>query len=336
MWYDEMCNYKMFFMDRGKMFFLCFFVLILCIFNASFVHAQEEEQQEFASATGLQVSPIRFDWEMGSGEEHVGKINVKNYADKRREVSISVKNFFVTPDSEHVNLFGGEESHPRHMFNVIEWFALPEDFVLEPGEARDVEFRVVVPEGQPTNGYYGTILFQTTNSTDDEEDKKGTELSINYRVGVIMTLAVRGEGEPKIDGVLERFEGAENFYIDSPIKFDAEVANTGNIHYKMSGAIDIMRFGKKFATVEIEPAVMYPDAKRVFEEDAHFGAWDFGIYKAHIALESEHGDVTLTADTENFYVLPRQGLIYIGVGFVIMLIIFILFKYVFRVSLRRD
>jgi hypothetical protein len=288
-----------------------YFFISGVIFCVAFMHVVHAQDTEVVKPRGLQISPIRIDWEMYSGERRVGKFNVKNYASGPRNVTVSVKNFFVSSDSEHVNLFGGEGEHPRHMFNVIDWFSVPNDFVLDAGEAKDIEFAIAVPDGQPTNGYYGTILFQTTNKVDGgDEDLSAAKVGVNYRVGAIVTLAVRGDEEPKISGSLRRFDSVRRWYIDTPVVLKTEMFNDGNMHYKMDGEIVVTRFGKKFTTIKIDPEVMYPDSTRVFTKNVPFDTWDFGIYNAKLIMHSEYDDVVFESEIKNIYVLPRDGLIY--------------------------
>ncbi len=319
--YDERYTkiYKNFMMYKisNYLFLICLILVFYCG-----VYETQAQETEPAKPTGLQVSPIRLDWEMQSGEMRTGKFNIRNYADGPRHVSVSVENFFVSPDSEHVNLFGSDVEHQRHVFNVIDWFSVPDDFVLESGEGRDMEFAVTVPAGQPTNGYYGTILFQTTNKIDGgEKDVSAAQLGVNYRVGAIVTLAVRGETDPKVSGALKRFESAKQWNVDKPISLTTELINDGNMHYKMAGEIVVNRFGKKFTTIKLEPEVMYPEATRTFTKNILFNTWDFGIYDAHLTMQSEYGDVVFESDIKNLYVLPRDGLIYAGGGMIGMIIL---------------
>jgi hypothetical protein len=310
---------------------MVFLILLLACNENAFA------QEQLAQGTGLQVSPIRFDWEMKSGEVRTGVVNIKNYTDGTRMVRISAENFFVTPDSEHANLFGGDPAHPRSAFNVIDWFTLPEDLVLEPGESRNVPFIVTIPDDQPTNGYYGTILFQTTNRTDADDSKRNTaEIEINYRVGAIVTLAVRGNDPPFIEGYVEDFFTEDQWYIQSPVTMITRITNTGNMHFQGSGEVVIERFGERMGIIEIGPEIYYPGAVRTLRKDFSFGMWDFGMYTAHIRITSEDDRIVLDATTGPFFVLPRDGLIVVGGVFGAIVLFFALFKYVFRISLRRD
>lgn len=276
------------------------------------VHAQEDDP---VKPTGIQVSPIRLDWQMTAGEYRMGKFNVRNYADGPREVSVSVENFFVSPDSEHVNLFGGESEHPRNSFNVIGWFDVPEDFTLASGEGKDVEFSVKVPEDQPTNGYFGTMLFQTKNKVGAVvEDSGAAHLGVNYRVGAIITLAVQGEGEPRVSGYIDQFTSDRKWYIDTPTVFNVVTKNDGNMHYKMGGKIIVTRFGKPYATIEVEPEVMYPDTGRTFAKKMYFDTWDFGIYNARVEMDAEQENMHFTMEIDDMYILPRRGMIYLAGG----------------------
>jgi hypothetical protein len=258
---------------------------------------------------------------MSSGEERTATINVRNYAPEARSVSVSVENFFVSPDSEHVNLFGGDAEHPRHVFNVIDWFSIPEDFVLESGEGRDIDFTITIPEEQPTNGYYGTVLFQTTNKIDDDNGGGATQLGVNYRVGAIVTLAVQGDQDPYVSGRVHCFTASDKWYTESPIEITAELFNDGNMHYKAYGDITITRFGKKFATVQLGPEVLYPDAVRIFREKIPFGMWDFGIYSATLTMQSSYQDVSFESTIDDIYVIPREGTMIIIVSLVVLIVL---------------
>ncbi|MEA1936657.1 MAG: hypothetical protein U9N04_00920 [Patescibacteria group bacterium] len=172
-----------------------------------FVSGVSTVNAEATPEAGVQISPIKFDWQMTGGEQKTDEIVVHNFSDIPYSVTVSVENFFVADDTLEPNFFIPDNGHPRKAYDVIEWIDAPEDFVLEPGETKKLQFAISVPEGQPTSGYYGSIFFKTR--TDDahveSEDGGSVKLKVSYRVGVLVLLAVTGDEPMRIEGNLEEF-----------------------------------------------------------------------------------------------------------------------------------
>ena len=124
-----------------------------------------EVSAESTPEEGVQISPIRFDWKVESGDQKIDEIVVHNFSDISHDVEVQVEDFFVSDDSMQAIFFVPADDHPRKAYDVIEWIDAPEDFTLAPGETKKLQFVVTIPENQPTSGYYGTIFFKT--KTDD-------------------------------------------------------------------------------------------------------------------------------------------------------------------------
>jgi hypothetical protein len=88
-----------------------FFALLL-LAGAFCLGGSSVAQENLQNATGIQISPVRFDWDMNSGEKRTGTINLKNYSEKNQEVELSVEDFYVSDDSTEAKFFVPNQGHP--------------------------------------------------------------------------------------------------------------------------------------------------------------------------------------------------------------------------------
>jgi len=300
------------------------FVLLGVGFLSNDVHAEESEDEVAKKGVpqgGIQVSPTKFIWTLNEGTSKVEKVNVKNYSDIEQRVTVEVEDFFVGSDGMEPKFFVPDDSHPLKARDIIDWIVPPEDFTLAPGEGKWVEFRVAIPQGQPTNGYYGGILFKTGGLADGD----GSRIGLSYRIGALIIMAVQGDEPMKIEGTLNEFYSEKKLYWESPSTLIIKTNNTGNIHYPMFGNIAIKKFDKKFHVIELQPQLVYPDIEKIYTEKMLSGWWDFGKYTADLEMWSEDKQVQFNAQTE-FYVIPWRGLAVIAGGIFGLLLVSWLFK----------
>jgi len=278
-------------------------------------------QQDPRIGQGVQVSPVRYDWDMKGEDERTGMINLKNYNTNAYDVEVSAEDFYVTDDTTEARFFIPSDNHPLKAYDVINWIEKPENFVLSPGESKDVFFKAKVPKDTPTGGYYGAIFFKTT-SQKTEGEEQGSKIAINQRIGVLLVMAVKGNQPIRRDGKLQKFLPASKIFWDKPAKIEAEVANTGNLHYMASGRIDIQKFGQKVSTFPLDARIMYPGKYRKYESEWNFSPWAYGYYKADIDLLSEDGGIHIVGQT-SFWVIPWKTTLAI---FILLLLIFMIYK----------
>ncbi len=310
--------------------FSIFLLMVIVCAVPCFVYAQDETTSG-APEGGIQISPSKFVWNLQSGETHQGRVIVKNYSDIQQHVQMEVEDFYIGADGERPELFVPEDDDPMKAYDVIDWFTKPDDFTLEPGEARAIEFAIKVPDEQPTNGYYGTLLFRTGGG----EDVDGSQIGISYRIGALVIMAIQGEEEMDINGELTAFYPEKKVFFDTPSILFATVDNTGNIHYPLLGDIEIRRWGKVFHKIELDGRLLYPSADpTTYREVIPTRMWDFGLYKAHITMHSEDGSVQLSDDT-TFIILPWKGIAII-VGTIFAIVMFKrIFSYFFHIERKK-
>lgn len=302
---------------------------------ATEVQAQSsDEDLSSGIPKGVQVSPFRLDWDLNTGEERTGVINLKNYSDETKEVKVEVEDFYVSDDSSEARFFIPQESHPLFAYDVINWIDIPESVVLGPKEGKDIIFHVRVPEDIPTGGYYGATFFKTA-VYDASNEESGAKVSVNQRVGVLLIMAVKGEEPIRMEGALESFRPKKLIFWDSPAVLQAEVFNSGNLHFKTYGKIDVFKFGKKVGSLELDPSFNYPGKIRVYDESWAFSHWAYGFYRARIYLLSEDQAVRLIGET-NFWVIPWKETVFIIISLSILWAIYKWFNNKFEIKKKSD
>lgn len=306
----------------------------------SFYFVSAQTPQELGIPTAVQISPIRFDWDLEDGDEKTGTVNLKNYSDETYEVLNSVENFYVSDDSTQARFFIPGEGHPLKAYDVINWIELPERVVLAPKEGKDITFKVKVPKGTPTGGYYGALFFQSQLEgregiqeipTDDGTSK----IIVNQRVGTLLVMAVKGDQPIRRSGELIDFFPEKKVFWSSPAALITQVKNSGNLHYKALGKIEVTKFGKKMADLDLKARVLYPDRIRTYAEGWNFSNWSYGFYRAKLALQSEDGEIKMSGET-SFWVIPWKTTVSILVLLFIIWLIMRIFTSRFEIRRKDD
>jgi hypothetical protein len=282
----------------------------------------EEMKERGIPEGGIQIAPTKFVWDLTEGEVKEGRVIVKNYSDKEQYVTMEVEDFFVQDDGRTPQIYTPDNEHPLKALDVISWITPPEAFAIPAGGAKAVEFTVRVPDGQPTNGYYGTLLFRTGGGDPDAE---GARIGLSYRIGALVIMAVQGDEPMIIEGNVVDFYPQKKIFWDTPAVLFTKLTNTGNIHFPVFGEIEIMRFGKMFHKIEMTPRLLYPQKTVDLRDIMEFGIFDFGKYSARVALHSEDNSIQMEKAT-TFYIIPWKLLVLVAVGLVVLFIIWKLFR----------
>ncbi|MDD5397354.1 MAG: hypothetical protein PHW24_04875, partial [Candidatus Moranbacteria bacterium] len=209
----------------GKVMFLALaFLLLFGIGNAK---AQQSEIQKIDNT--FQISPLRYDWVVDLNDERQGVVFVKNNATVPINIETEIQDFSVNQDLQNnTRFFVPNENHPLKAYDVINWINIDkEPFRLEPGEAKAVNFSAKIPMTTPTGGYYGVIFF-TKKPIEEEISNAPVQLNVTTRLGILLTFGVKGKEPINEKGNLALFSPTKKVFIDNPVGFNTQLANTGN------------------------------------------------------------------------------------------------------------
>jgi hypothetical protein len=294
--------------------------------------ALAQTPEELGIPTGVQVSPVRFDWDLKAGEEKLGIINLKNFSDSSYEVEVQTEDFYVSDDTTEAQFFVPNANHPLYAYDVINWIAIDNKIILAPKEGKDIYFKVKVPEGTPTGGYYGALFFKTQAQA--LEGENATKIMVNQRVGVLLVMAVKGDQPIIQEGKVQNFSAKKKIFWDKPVEFTTEIINTGNLHFKALGNLEINKWGRKMNSLEMPNRVVYPGKYRTYENQWDFSPWSYGFYRAELKMASEDGQILLNGET-SFWVIPWKTTLAILLLLAIIILVYRIFNKKFEIR-RKD
>ena len=107
---------------------------------------------------GMAVSPQIFELDFFLGESTTQKIKIRNTSEVAMPINIIVTNFSAAEDSGEM-LF--DESAGDISIDSSQWLEIENtNFILDPGERKDIHFSINVPENAEPGGHYVVVLFE--------------------------------------------------------------------------------------------------------------------------------------------------------------------------------
>src|SRR5262249_23939174 len=148
-------------------------------------------------------------------------------------------------------------------FSLASWITVsPSSGVVPAKGSRTFNFSITLPSNAEPGGHFGSIVFQT--SARKVTGQSG--LAVGQEIESLIFVKVSGEVKQKAD--IESFKTGKSLYNYGPIDFNVRVHNGGSVHFKPTGTISVANiFGKKVATLPIDPHSVLPDSTRHFQID---------------------------------------------------------------------
>ena len=136
---------------------------------------------------GVAVSPLQQQIEVRPGKKATFSIiltnNMRNEQDQPCPVKVDVLDFTVSDKGKL--FFGPEYKHPR---SAVDWISSEEnEFVLAPGETREVKFKVTAPMNADGD-YWAAAMVGLGNPKDGE---KGVQIKLRTASGIFIHVAKR-------------------------------------------------------------------------------------------------------------------------------------------------
>jgi hypothetical protein len=268
---------------RGRMGLLGLIYIISLFFPLFFSHAE--------GPVSLTVSPLNFDLEINPGEEKTGNIFVGNDSEQDLEITVEFSDFFVDDAGKYIFSDGREIANNNlKPYLMGKWLAVnEEDFSLEKGKSKVVEYKIKAPEDANLGGHYGAIFFRTKCNLEEDKNVVYTDKSdvcVSGRAGVLFLVQVGGEAAK--NGVIKKVDLPKISFSDKS-KLSIEIANEGNTHFKPEGEVLVKSiFGKEISKLEIKDRTLLPTTSRVFSENLQRS--DFlGFYKVSGKIKDGEG-----------------------------------------------
>lgn len=266
---------------------------VLCVTQAGVAQAADSDKQ----VEGIFITPAINQIDLKNGQVYTGKMNVRNTTKEDMTVKMDVTGYTIKDNNYSTPDYDNESKYST-MRNWIHIASGQEEFVLKPGENRDVEYTINTPSNPPGGTQYATVM--ATNVPKQQEGVSG--ISALARIGmVVMANMVDGNtiDKTEITNVDIPF-----YQPTAPLRSSFSVENKGNIgasvQYKMNvtNAINGAKVGdyknsdgSDSATVASGSNTIFPESTRTM--DLKWDKMPIGFYNVELV-------VNINGKTETF------------------------------------
>jgi len=260
--------------------------------------------------SGITISPLTFELTANPGDVINNKIKIYNPTNKVVSIKVEAEDFRAV--GEEGRVVTTSETDEDTTYSLRKWITLiPNEFTLEPGGEKIVDFIIEVPENAEPGGKYGSILAGISGSLSDE----GTGAAIATKTGALVLLLVSGDLNEELR--VNDFS-APSFQEYGPIPFEIKFKNTGTVHVRPRGFVVITDlFGKKVTEIEFSQKNVIPGAVR--RNDANWDTkWLFGKYTATVVGNYGTGNIPFEPRVITFWVFPWK--IMLGTSLILLFI----------------
>ncbi|HEB12403.1 MAG TPA: DUF916 domain-containing protein [Actinobacteria bacterium] len=185
-----------------------------------------------------------FHFDLTAGESKVEKLVLENTSETVQNVRIYVADAIASSN-------GGIALKERldKKTGLAKWITLdsPEDIALEPGEKRLIKFTIDVPVTSENKEEMAGIVVERAAPLKSEGDQQ-FQINIISRAAILVSQRLPGPAIERLKIIdFDHHDGSKRNKV-----FDLTLKNTGNIHLKPRGSIQIYdMFGRKSNSIKI-------------------------------------------------------------------------------------
>ncbi len=294
----------------GGLFILFFVVLSVVAYSSvkTWVRGQNDGQT-------LEVSPPSQEVTLDPGDSVQIKSIIRNKSNDSLTMTAHIEDFTASGDEGQVALSQGGT------YSVANWTKVtPGSFTLPPHSEQEVTATVTAPK-DAAGGRYGSFVFAVK-----PESTTGNAAAVSQQIASLFLLRLNG-------AVNERLAitsmSSPRFSEFGPVTMDLTFQNTGNVHVKTYGLINVRdALGNKVADIVVPGTNVFPDAARVVKATLN-KTFLIGPYTATALMYYGSQNDVLTAQT-TFYVFPVR----IAALVLVVLVLLIVLRKRLRKALR--
>lgn len=253
------------------------------------------------------------------GETVTRQIRVRNLGESEMAIQAKVLDFIVE-DQEGTPVFLREETVLDNRWAMSLWINVsPTRFTIKPGETKELDLVVVVPEDGTPGGHYAAVAYEAVDSYDPAG---GSGTQVVPTVATLLYLKVRGDIAE--DALVKRLD-IPKFSEFGPIPIESEIENLSDIHIRPVGTIRIYGLLNRLATtLKLDEKNIFPGKSKIYE-NTWSRKWLFGRYQAN--LEAFYGDQgQLLQAVAYFWVIPWKALLVVLLIIVLVILLLLYSK----------
>lgn len=269
-----------------RLFLIAFFTLS-CLFASSFlspifgssVYADDNTEKP---AMRIQISPVsnRVTLIAGQSSDHV--FNVDNIGSESFRFKVYASPYSVTNEKYNIS-FSDQNTRTQ----LSRWVTFKNDsgeymndaiFSIDPGQRKEVSYRVNVPADVPSGGQYAVIFAEAI----PKEEEASSGVRTVSRVGLILFGRTNGETK-EVAEILDH--NLNSFYTSGKIKTTGSVKNSGNTDFRANFKIKVEKIFGGTVFEDTKGFDVLPETKRDIDL-----VWEdtpaFGIYRITSSLDA--------------------------------------------------
>jgi hypothetical protein len=275
---------------------------------------------------GLEISPPVIELSAKPGETLTTSIRVRN---------VATGVLIAKGQADDFGAGSGEDGQPQILSNetgatrysLKYWVKSVPNLTLAPQELKTATVQISVPANAEPGGHFGVIRFTAV-----PPNLEGTGVALSASVGTLILLRVAGQvtDNASVSSFTVGQKGkAGSFFEHGPLDFTVRIHNSGTVHEKVQGSIEVTDgFGKKVTSIAVNAkgGNVLPDSTRKFVQSLDKKSL-FGRYTANLHLTYLGGAKKLDAKL-SFWVIPWKLILLLLIGLIV-------FGYLLRLSIRR-
>jgi len=293
-------------------------IIFTTLFVSVFLYLPTRAEKK--AGEGLTISPPLNEISLDKGESKKYIVKLTNPTNNVVEVYPEVKDFKAKGEGGDPDFYTANDETAK--FALSKWVTFSQNKIaIAPEQFVQFEYEIKVPTDAEAGGHYGVMFFA---SEPPEVKKDVSNVSLSSMIGSLILAKI--PGDIKENGSLEEFDTNKFFYMGNNVDFVTRVANSGNVHFKPKGNIEIKSvFGSSVDTLQVNEGSgnVLPDSIRKFGNSWKSDKFLCGIYKAELGLVYGDSAKKLMDDTL-FIIVPWWMLIIIGLLLVLIITLLII------------
>jgi len=298
--------------------------LALCLFLAP-VSSIYAETNEASTSDGLEIGPALVEVNATKGKSYTIELKVLNVTKSTLSFDATVDDFGAKDETGAPNVI--LDTNSDLPTSIKSWVDTIPSFTLQPNERRTFQVAIDVPSSAEPGGHYGVIRFagRTPNST--------SAIGQVASAGTLVLIRVDGAVNEKLElasfDVTKDGSTPASSFESGPLTFVTRFQNTGSVHVKPVGQIEIrggLTGTDTIIPVNKDAGNVLPSSVRRFTSDLKT-SWMIGRYTADISIAYGTTGQALVR-TISFWVIPYKLIL-------ISLIVLATLIYIFRGLIKR-
>ena len=227
------------------------------------------------SDSSFVISPMTKRIELNAGEVYHGTLSISNPQNATNDFKfkVSVSAYSVSGDDYSADFL---TENDRTL--ITNWITLDKDSgTLKPNETTKINYTITVPENAPGGGQYAALL---VTSDTDVGNTDGIAVENVFEMASLIFAKIQGETE---HGGEIKENNIPGFVTELPIRVDAFVSNSGNVHDIARVEVEVRSvfsaepiYPKSYENNTIEETIMPETSRRIIRDLDGFSP--LGIY----------------------------------------------------------